>query len=74
MSVVAISALHRPLENLVMERRIELVLYFAVATYAQLRLAYLQHVESREAGLLGVGSAHKGIRTGNVLVRRFAVC
>ena len=43
--VVAISALHRPFENLMMERLIELVLNFAVATDAQLRLAYLQHFQ-----------------------------
>jgi hypothetical protein len=37
--VMAIAALHDAFQNLVMERHIELVLRFAVATEAELRLA-----------------------------------
>jgi len=64
--IVAIAALHRPFENLMMERRIELVLRFAMATQAKLRLAHLQHSDRRETGLLGIRLGDQGVRTGHI--------
>ena len=40
--IVAIAALHRPFEHLVMERQIKLVLRFAVTTQAKLRFAVFE--------------------------------
>ena len=52
--IMAIAALHRSFQNLVMEGRRELRLDLAVTTQAELRLAHLQHSDGRDAGLLGV--------------------
>jgi hypothetical protein len=45
MRIVAVTALHRSFEHLVMERRIKLRLYLAVTTHAELWLTDSQHVE-----------------------------
>ena len=70
---MAISAFHRPFKDLVMEWLIELVLNFAVATEAQLRLAHLQQFKCRETRLLGVSSAYKSSGIGFVFLSRLAV-
>jgi hypothetical protein len=54
MRIVTITALHDAFENFVMERFVEIRLHFTVTTHAKLRLANLQHVQSRKVGLLGV--------------------
>ena len=43
--VVAVTALHRAFQDLVMERSAERRLHFVVATHAELRLPGFQHVE-----------------------------
>ena len=53
--VVAITTLHCPFENFVVEGHIKLRFHLAVTTEAKLRLAYLQHVQCREARLLRIG-------------------
>src|SRR4051794_1813810 len=52
--IVAVAALHRALEDLVVERHVELRLHFAVATETKLRLAYFQKSYRSDAGLLSV--------------------
>jgi len=43
--IVAIRTFHSAFQNFMMERLIELVLRFAVATQAKLRLTHLQHLD-----------------------------
>ena len=54
--VVAIAALHRAFQHLVMKRQVELVLSLAVTTETKLWLACLEQFDIREAGLLRVCS------------------
>ena len=54
MWVVAIAALHRAFQHLVMEWQIELVLGFTVATEAKLRFTIFQQLQIRETRLLRV--------------------
>jgi len=58
---MAIAALHRTLKNLMMERQIKLVLCFAVATYAELRLVHLQELQCGVSGLLCVRVGHENV-------------
>ena len=53
--IMAITTLHCPFENFVVEGHIKLRFHLAVTTEAKLRLAYLQHVQCREARLLRIG-------------------
>lgn len=76
--VMAIAALHRPFQNLVMKRHVELRLHLAVATQAKLRLAGFQQMQRREGRLLRISLRHECYRTrqvsaGQSLVRRVAV-
>ena len=66
MRVVAIAAAHRAFKHLVVKGLIELVLYFAVATQAKLRVACFQHPQRRKAGLFSVRGAHKSVRCRDV--------
>ena len=50
--IVAIAAVHRAFENLVMERSAELRLCFGVARHAQLRLVRTEHSARRLSGFL----------------------
>ena len=59
--VVAIAALHRPFENLVMKRSVKLRLHFTMTTHTELRLSYLQHMQRREAEFLSVRLRHKDV-------------
>lgn len=43
MRIVAVCAADRPFQNLMVKRRVELVLYFAVTSKAELRIAHFQH-------------------------------
>ena len=52
MRIVAIAALHRAFEHLMMKRHTESRLHFAVTAHAELRFTELQHVYGREPGLL----------------------
>ena len=56
MRIVAIAALHRPFEDLVMERQVELVLRLAMTTETKLWLAVSEQFEIGKAGLLCVCS------------------
>jgi len=69
--IVAIAALHRPFQNLVMEGQIELVLGFTVATETELWFTRFQQTQIREARLLRVRSRYEHIR-GCQLPARFA--
>ena len=53
--IVAVAALHRAFENLVMKRHQELVFGFAMAVQAELRLALFQQVYAGKPGLLSIG-------------------
>jgi hypothetical protein len=59
--VVTVTALHRSFENFVMERQIELVLRFGVATNAELRLAGLEQPKRCESGLLRIGLTYENV-------------
>ena len=50
--IVAVAALHRAFQHLVMERQIKLVLGLAMTTQAKLWLALAEQLQIREAGLL----------------------
>ena len=52
--IMAIAALHRAFQHLVMEGQTKLVLDLAVTAYAKLRFAHLEQTQIREAGLLRV--------------------
>ena len=52
--IVAIAALHRAFQNLVMERKIKLVLCFAMTTQAKLRLARFEQLDRGNSWLLCV--------------------
>jgi hypothetical protein len=52
--VVAIAALHRAFQHLVMERQIELVLRLTMTTETKLGFAVLKQFQIGEAGLLRV--------------------
>src|SRR5215203_739379 len=52
--IVAIAALHRAFQHLVMERQIELVLSLGMTTQAKLRFAVSKQLQIREARLLCV--------------------
>jgi len=52
--VMAVAALHHSFENFMVERLVEIRLRFLMATHAELRLACFQHMDCREARLLGV--------------------
>src|SRR6185295_11794729 len=66
--IVAIAALHHTFEHLVMKRSVEIRLRFSVATHAELRLANFQHMDRREAWLLGVRRCHKSDRARNIFL------
>jgi hypothetical protein len=79
MGIVAIAALHGAFKNLVMERKIKLVLHLAVAAQTKLRLARFQQLERRDAWLLRVRGSDKDVRTGQVFpgrcrMHRVTVC
>jgi hypothetical protein len=52
--IVAITALHRAFQHLVMERQVELVLRLTMTTETKLRLARLEHLQIGDARLLCV--------------------
>ena len=54
--IVAITALHRPFQHLVMERQIELVLGLTMTTETKLRFALPQQLQIREGRFLRVCS------------------
>src|SRR5215213_4504972 len=54
MRIVAIAALHRTFQHLVMEGQIELVLRLAMTTQAKLRFAVSKQLQIRNARLLRV--------------------
>jgi hypothetical protein len=56
MGIVAIAALHRSFEHLVMKRQVELVLRLAMTTETKLWLAVSEQFEIGKAGLLCVCS------------------
>ena len=61
MRVMAITALHRSFEHLVMERQIELVLRFGVTAHTKLWFADFQQLDRREARLLSVCRRNKNV-------------
>lgn len=73
MRVVTIAALHRPFENFVMEGRIKRRLHFTMAPQTKLRLANLQHVQSRKVRLLRVSSRLERDRARQIQSGRLAV-
>ena len=56
--IVAIAALHRAFENLVVKRLGKVWLRFTVTTHAKLRLARLQQMNCGEARLLRIRRRH----------------
>jgi hypothetical protein len=66
--VVTITALHRPLEHLVVKRFVKVWLNFVVATDAEVGFADLQQVTSWEVGLLRVGFIHETDRFTNISI------
>ena len=60
--IVAVAALHRPFEHLVMERQIKLVLGLAVTTQAKLWLTFAEQLQIRDAGFLCICCGHEYIR------------
>ena len=68
MRIVAITALHRAFENLVMERHIECGLHLTMTTHTKLRLTDFQHVQRCEAGLFGICRSHARDRTRDILI------
>jgi hypothetical protein len=52
MWIVAITALHRPFEDLVVKRHVELVLGLRMTAHAKLRIAFLEHCQRSGARLL----------------------
>ena len=54
MWIVAIATLQRAFQDLVMERQLELVLDLAMTAQAELRLAVLEQLDTRNARLLRV--------------------
>ena len=62
MRIVAIAALHRAFQHLVMKRQVELVLRLRMATETELWLARLEQLQIGEPGLLRVGSRDEHIR------------
>ena len=62
MWVVAVTALHRSFQHLVMERQIKLVLGFAVTTQTKLWLTFLEQLQIRDAGLLCICSGNEYVR------------
>jgi hypothetical protein len=68
--VVAIAAAHCALENFMMIRQVELVLYFRVTSQAKLWLAQLQQFYRREARLFSVCARNKGNRAGEIASAR----
>src|SRR5215207_2692967 len=71
--VVAVGALHRALQHLVVEGLRELVLLLGVALEAELLLAALEHLGVLEARLLGVGRGDERVRGGPVRAGHAAV-
>ena len=53
--IMTVAAFHRAFQHLVMERQVELVLRFAMATEAKLRLAVLEQTNVCKARLLRIG-------------------
>src|SRR6185437_7400717 len=74
MRIVAIAALHRAFEHLVMKPFVEVGLNFVVTTYAELRLPCFQQQTSREIGFFGVGSTHVSDRLRDVSSAGKRVC
>lgn len=66
MWVVAVAALHGAFKDLVMERKIKLVLHLGMTTEAQLRFTHFQQLERRDAWLLSVRGSDEDVRTGLV--------
>ena len=66
MWIVAVAALHGSFKNLVMERKIKLVLHLGMTTEAQLRFAYSQQLKRRDAWLLSVRGSNEDVRTGQI--------
>src|SRR6185295_780571 len=60
--VVAVAALHRAFQHLVVERQIKLVLRFAVTTEAKLWLALAEQLEIRDARLLCICAGDEDVR------------
>lgn len=56
--IVAITALHRPFEHLVMEGLVKIRFSFRVAAHAELRLSNFQQVNCGEARLLSIRRSH----------------
>ena len=61
--IVAVAALHRAFQHLVMERQVELVLGFAMATEAKLWLAFAEQLQIRKPGLLRVCLGNEDVRS-----------
>lgn len=68
--IVTIAALHRSLENLVMERLAELRLGFVVTRYAQLRLVRGEHLRRRLTWILCGDIRCENVRSGAEFTRR----
>ena len=66
--IVAIAALHRAFEDLVMKRFVEVGLNFVVTAYAELRLADFQEIACGKVGFFRVGGADEGDRLGDVSI------
>ena len=64
--VVAIAASHRAFEHFVMERQVELVLCFAMATEAKLWLALFEQAYIGEAWLLCICWGDEDVRGGEL--------
>src|SRR4051794_1340955 len=60
--IVAVAALHRAFQHLVMERQIKLVLCLAVTTQAKLWLALAEQLQIRDAWLLCICARHEHVR------------
>ena len=67
--IVAVAALHRAFQHLVMERQIKLVLRLAVTTQAKLWLALAEQLQIRNAWLLRICFGDEYVRGGELSSR-----
>ena len=80
MRVVAIAATHRPLQDLVMERRGKRRLDLTVTGNTQLRVTGFEHPQTREPRLFTIRGLHEHVRARKIpgrrggFVRRVAIC
>jgi hypothetical protein len=69
MGIVAVAALHRAFQDLMMEGHAKRRLHLAVTSQAKLGLTCFQHLQGREARLFSIRTSDEYVRAGEVLSR-----